>query len=168
MQRVRVKLGEISWPRHCAACLEFPQNSVKTSCTIITKTMPFFGFIPIAWHHTSIRYPVCFRHSHFARLIAFLTKRNPVNLGVLTVVSGWFFVSILFFIALSLGDGSNNDAEFFLISSGIPLVMILMYLWARLRVPVRIDDVDEVFLTLTIGNSDFATLLKQANQDSVN
>ena len=164
MQRVRIKASEISWPRHCAACLELPQETVKASCTIITRTMPFLGFVPIAWHHTSIRYPVCSRHLQFARLIAFLTSRNPLNIAVLTIVGGWFFVSILFFVALSLGDGSKNDAEFFLIAAGIPLVMILLYLWARQRVPVRIHDVDEASLTLAIRNADYARLFRQENR----
>ena len=125
--------------------------------------MPFLVFIPIAWHHANIRYPVCSRHSQFARLIAFLTNRNPVNLGVLTIVGGLLFVCILFFVALSLGPGSNNDADAFLIIAGVPLVMILLYLWARRRVPVRIVDVDETSLNLAIRNGEFARLLTQEN-----
>lgn len=168
-RRVKIKHGQLIWPRHCVVCLEHPSEVVTITRKVLTESsplirvIPLVGLIPRTLRVVKVEMPVCARHRRFSQLVSALGRQNLLTLFLLTTSLAWLITSIVV-AGIHAADGNAVRAGSYLVYAAIPAVIPTLYFWARAKAPVKIVFVDEQSLTLSFSNSMYSDFFEEENR----
>lgn len=156
MPEFKIVRFPISWPDRCAACGSQAATTSRSSCRVMTKAM-HYGIL-IKWNETqaAIDYPVCRRHRWISAIAGRFSERNSWNLG-LGVLAGFCFIYISTQSYSRVFKGRPiEDPSAFCVCLAFVSAAILIFFLARRFTPVKLTDIDQQGVTISIRNDDYA------------
>ena len=171
----------LRWPKECAQCgaKDAALVAVPVGITREKTHLKDLALQRLVFESATLSYPVCERHAGGVRLASWLTRKSPLPsllrlwawvFGPLAIVSGAMALVVL---ALRL---LGRTAERQTASAGLPLVfvalsvasaaLLVLVVWARRHVPLRLVRFKDDGLMLRFANATYARRFLRANPDA--
>jgi hypothetical protein len=158
----------LSWPNKCVVCGQDATTHGEASCNVLTHA----AYRLIWWEYStesmSVRYPFCRKHRLLRYLPSLVSRRNLLNLSVAAAVL-WLFIyeSAMPLWANLTRVESLPDPNSALIASGLLIAGIAAFLLAKHFTPVKLNDIANGELVISISNPQYAREFEVGNADRI-
>jgi hypothetical protein len=176
MNSVKFKLErgvKIQWPSYCAMCGSKATHEASTSFTA-TKNIGYYVVVITFKHQTySISYPVCRKHKIICNLLDHPARESLLNITLFIFITSLILWGLFYLLFLSIFDlvGLNNISRIYQEygwqwTGLIALVLVMLYVSGIFK-PVRISNIEEDSMIISIKNNKFFNDFKILNSDKV-
>ena len=173
MGSVKLMMSEnlrIKWPDQCAACNNPSTDSATTSITNTTKFRYYVVAMSFTHQTYSFSYPVCKKHKRLCNLLDQSAKSSLLNntlvffFGVLILwlILNFLFSSTLKIIGLEIIDQNSIDYWSFMSSLVVATLLIIYSFFLK---PVRISNLSEDSMEISIKNDKYLNYFKALNNE---
>ena len=172
--------GPLRWPNECAHCGAKGGRLTSVPVGIAREKTHLKDLAQqrLVFESATLTYPVCAPHAGKARLASWLTRRSPLPallrllawlMGPLAMLAGVASLAALVMRTPGAGAGAAASAAlpgvFLALMAGAAILLVLV-IWAKRFVPLRLLRLTDDGLTLRFANDAYARRFLRANPAS--
>jgi hypothetical protein len=171
MTSVKFKLErglKIQWPNCCAVCAGKATHEASTSFTATKDIGYYLVVINIKSQTYSIPYPVCRKHKIICTLLDYPARWSLFGIALYIFLIPfilWFLFSALFLPILDLVG--LKSIEYISNSIGLIVIVLLMLYLSGIFKPVRISNIKDDSMKISIKNDIYFNNFKILNSDKI-